>query len=194
MPHNEEQPRDLLLAWSDQHGPLWKLDNGDLLDPGDPLTTQDIDWLYAHRGVAGEGEQAMPWYISRCKFYVFAYLKANVIAMRRFVVWSDTPFNLARQYPRPAEHFISKIYHHHLPNVNQTQLHIEVGIESDRPLQQLQGIVSKVFNNVRQMVDFFVGDIRRWRGDNFLAEGRPVSGNHRYLEHPVGRKLAVPVH
>ena len=44
----------------------------------------------------------------------------------------------------PAEHLIDKLCVHYMPKANQTPLSIEVGDNSERALQQLQGITDKV--------------------------------------------------
>ena len=114
---------------------------------GAAIHERSIEWLYFRNGLAEYTTQSIPWYIAKCKWYVFAYLKASATAMRKVIVWHDTLFALARQYPMPADHFIDHIYHHYLPTQDETPSQAEIGIDGDRSLQQLMGIVSTLFKS-----------------------------------------------
>ena len=69
--------------------------DADVCTPGVLLSVDDIHTLHSCNGAAGEDASTMPWHIAKCKLYVRVFLKSNVKATRRVIVWHDAMFNLA---------------------------------------------------------------------------------------------------
>ena len=70
-----------------------------------------IEWMYTRHGFVMDKDEAVPWTMSKLRLFFIAATKADVAALRRVVVWHDTAFTLARQYPMKVDHNIEHIYH-----------------------------------------------------------------------------------
>ena len=89
--------------------------------------------------------------------------------MRQVIVSHDTLLTLGRNYPTNADHNIEYIYHQYLvANHAGNSSKAEVGIDGIRVVEQLLGCACKIFRDTRDMMFFFVGKLRRWKGDHFL--------------------------
>ena len=112
-----------------------------------------------------EKEEAVPLLMSKQRFFFIASIKADVAALRRVVVWHDAAFTPATQYPTAADHNVELIYHLYLASsLFGKYSQAEMGIEGVRALEQLVGVANVIFRSKREMIFFFAGEIRRWKG------------------------------
>ena len=123
-----------------------------------------IEWMYTGKGFVLEKDEDVPWLMSKQRLFFIASIKADVAAIRKVVVWHDTAFTLARQYPMEADHNIEHIYNQYLASsLFGKYLQAEMGIEGVRALEQRMGTANVIFKNKREMIFFFAGEIPRWK-------------------------------
>ena len=102
--------------------------------------------------------------MAKLQLYFLCATKADVTALRQVVVWHDTDFTFARHFLREAEHNIEYIYHQFLTaSLSGKYSKAEMGVEGVRALEQLMGAAHIIFRGRREMIFFFVGEVRRWK-------------------------------
>ena len=80
-----------------------------LFQPGGLVEQSVIEWMYTRPGSVTDKEEGVLWVMSRSGICFIAAQKVDVAALGRVVVWHDSAFTLARQYPMEAGHNIEHI-------------------------------------------------------------------------------------
>ena len=114
MQHNQEATIYELIEHSKHNNEELQRQHPFLFWPRGPVEKAMIEWMYTLLGFVSDKEEAVPWVISKSKLFFIAATKADFATLRRVVVWHDTAFTLARQYPMEAVHNIEHIYHQYL--------------------------------------------------------------------------------